>query len=96
MTIEAKNITVNIGGKTVLDNVTWEISSDDTWALTGDEGSGKSALIDVVLGLRRPDKGHVSLLGDYKYDRVNAGVVFQEDRLSEDFSAVSNIRRQTV
>ncbi len=91
MTIEAKNITVNIDGKTILDNVTWEISSDDTWALTGPEGSGKSALIDVVLGLRRPDKGHVSLLGDYKYDRVNAGVVFQEDRLCEYFSAEENI-----
>lgn len=91
MTIEAKNITLNIDGKTILDNVTWEISSDDTWALTGPEGSGKSSLIDIVLGLKKPDKGGVSLLGDYKYDRVNAGVVFQEDRLCEYFTAEENI-----
>lgn len=91
MTIEAKNITVNLDGKKVLDNVTFEISSDDTWAVTGPEGSGKSTLVDVVLGLRKPDNGYVSLLGDYKYDRVNAGVVFQEDRLCEYFSAEENI-----
>ena len=91
MTIVAKDITVNIDGKTVLDNVTWEISSDDTWVVTGKEGCGKSTLVDVVLGLRKPDKGHVSLLGDYKYDRVNAGVVFQQDRLCEYFTAEENI-----
>mgnify|MGYP002623897905 CR=1 FL=1 len=91
MTIEAKNVTVSFDGRTVLDNVTFNISSDDTWVITGKEGSGKSTLIDVFLGLRKPDKGYVSLLGDYKYDRVNAGVVFQEDRLCEYFSAEENI-----
>ena len=30
-------------------------------------------------------------MGDYKYDRVNAGVVFQEDRLFDKMSAAENV-----
>ncbi len=45
----------------------------------------------LILGLEKPDSGSVNLLGDYKYANVNAGVVFQEDRLCEQFSAVENV-----
>ena len=48
-------------------------------------------LLRLILGLEKPDSGSVNLLGDYKYANVNAGVVFQEDRLCEQFSAVENV-----
>jgi len=87
MTIEVEN--VNFKG--FLKDINWEISSDDIWLLSGDAGSGKTALISVILGILKPDSGRVRLLGDYKYDRVNAGVVFQEDRLFEDMTAAENV-----
>lgn len=91
MTIQLNDISMSINGVEVLSHITWEISSDDFWALTGPEGSGKTLLLRVLLGLEKPDSGRVRLLGDYKYDRVNAGVVFQEDRLCEQFSAAENV-----
>lgn len=91
MTIEVENVSFTSEGRNVLKNISWEVSSDDVWLLTGDVGSGKTALLSIMLGILKPDNGRVRLLGDYKYDRVNAGVVFQEDRLFEDMSAAENV-----
>ena len=91
MTIEVENVCLKEGGRDILKDVSWEISSDDTWLLSGPEGSGKTALISVIIGTLEPTSGRVRLLGDYKYDRVNAGVVFQEDRLFEDMTAAENV-----
>lgn len=91
MTIQLENICKSVAGQKVLENVNWEIGSDDCFLLTGPEGSGKTMLLRLILGLEKPDSGSVNLLGDYKYSSVNAGVVFQEDRLCEQFSAIENV-----
>ena len=91
MTIQLENICKSSDGKKILENINWEIGSDDCFLLTGPEGSGKTMLLRLILGLEKPDSGRVNLLGDYKYASVNAGVVFQEDRLCEQFSAVENV-----
>ena len=91
MTIQLENICKSVAGQKVLENVNWEIGSDDCFLLTGPEGSGKTMLLRLILGLEKPDSGRVNLLGDYKYASVNAGVVFQEDRLCEQFSAIENV-----
>ena len=91
MTIEAEHIYKSYDGKPVLEDFCLDISSDSSYAITGESGSGKTTLVRILLGLEKPDKGRVRLLGDYKYSRVNAGVVFQEDRLCENFSAVENV-----
>ncbi len=91
MTIEVENVSYTSEGKEVLKDISWEISSDDIWLLSGPEGSGKTALISIIIGTLKPTSGRVRLLGDYKYDRVNAGVVFQEDRLFDKMSAAENV-----
>lgn len=91
MTIEIENVSKSYGGKPVLRNFSLDISSENSYILTGPSGAGKTTLLRILLGLEQPDEGRVRLLGDYKYSRVNAGVVFQEDRLCEDFSAVDNV-----
>ena len=91
MIIELKDISKAVNGRPVLKEINWHIGSEDTWLLTGSAGSGKTLLLRIVLGLEKADSGSVNLLGDYKYASVNAGVVFQEDRLCEQFSAVENV-----
>ncbi len=91
MTIQLQDICKSFSGKEILRNINWEISSEDRFLLTGSSGSGKTLLLRLILGLEKPDSGSVNLLGDYKYLYVNAGVVFQEDRLCEQFSAVENV-----
>ena len=91
MTIEVLNVCKSYGGKQVIRDFSLEISDESFYWITGPSGSGKTTLLRIILGLEKQDSGQVNLLGDYKYDRVNAGVVFQEDRLCEDFSAVENV-----
>ena len=91
MTIQLQDICKSVSGKVLLKDINWEIGSDDCWLLTGPSGSGKTMILRLILGLEKPDSGSVNLLGDYKYASVNAGVVFQEDRLCEQFSALENV-----
>ena len=91
MTIQLENICKSVSGQQILKDINWQIASEDCWLLTGPSGSGKTMLLRLILGLEKPDSGSVNLLGDYKYAHVNAGVVFQEDRLCEQFSAVENV-----
>lgn len=91
MTIQLQDICKTVQGREVLKDIQWEIGSDDCWLLAGPSGSGKTMLLRIILGLEKPDRGSVNLLGDYKYASVNAGVVFQEDRLCEQFSAIENV-----
>ena len=91
MTIEAEHIYKSYNGKPVLTDFSVDVSSDSSYLITGESGAGKTTFLRILLGLEKPDQGRVRLLGDYKYSRVNAGVVFQEDRLCENFSAVQNV-----
>ena len=91
MTIQLQDICKSVSGQQILKDINWQIASEDCWLLTGPSGSGKTMLLRLILGLEKPDSGSVNLLGDYKYANVNAGVVFQEDRRCEQFSAVENV-----
>ena len=103
MTIEIKDVSKSFNGQKVLDNFNLNIESEHSYILTGPSGCGKTTLLRLILGLDEPDNGTVKLLGDYKYPFINSGVVFQEDRLCEDYDAVTNVTmvskkvfRQTV
>jgi ABC-2 type transport system ATP-binding protein len=51
------------------------IARGETIALLGPNGAGKSTTIDMLLGLRRPDRGKVSVFGGSPADAVAAGQV---------------------
>ncbi len=91
MTIDLENICKSFGDLKVLDNFNLEIENDHSYVITGESGKGKTTLVRILLGLEEPDSGRVHLMGDYKYPYLNAGVVFQEDRLCENFTAVENV-----
>jgi len=57
--IKANNISLTHNGKSVLDNVSFELNPGDFITLIGPNGAGKSSLIKVLLGLIKPNKGSV-------------------------------------
>ena len=91
MTIELEDICKSYGSLTVLSHFSLAIDDGASLVITGPSGRGKTTLTRILLGLEKPDQGRVRLLGDYKYPYLNAGVVFQEDRLCDDFSAIVNV-----
>ena len=91
MTIDLENISKSFGELKVLDRFNLEIENDHSYIITGPSGKGKTTLVRILLGLETPDEGRVHLMGDYKYPYLNAGVVFQENRLCENFNAIENV-----
>ena len=57
--LEALDVSVAFGERTLLDELTWRLGPGDRVALVGVNGSGKTTLIDVLAGERVPDAGVV-------------------------------------
>lgn len=91
MIIEIKEVSKAYGENKVLDNFSLNIEDEHSYVITGKEGCGKTTLMRLILKLENPDAGKVGLLGDYKYPFINAGVVFQDDRLVESLNAITNV-----
>ncbi len=64
--VEAVGVGLSHGGKTILDDVSFAIHAGEIVTLVGLNGSGKSSLVRVVVGLQRPDRGHVTRRRDIR------------------------------
>lgn len=49
-TLEVKDLTVSVGDKIILDNISFEIPQGEICAVMGPNGSGKSTLSNVIMG----------------------------------------------
>ncbi len=66
--IEFNNVTISLGGRTILAGFSLNIAPGDTILLTGPSGAGKTTLLDCVLGLHRPDTGLIRVDGHKMQD----------------------------
>ena len=62
--VEIKNIWFAFNGQTVLEDVSLDIRQGDFIAMIGPNGGGKTTLLKLMLGLLRPNKGTIRVLGD--------------------------------
>ena len=70
--IQLVNITKEFGSKTVLDNVSLSIYDGDKVCIVGNNGEGKTTLINIILGKIKPDSGQVVLSNNCGYLPQNA------------------------
>lgn len=59
--LAAKDVTLTLGGRVILDRVSAEFRPGRVTALLGPNGAGKSSLLACLAGLRRPDVGMATL-----------------------------------
>ncbi len=61
--VDVRDVTFSYDGYTVIENATFQIREHDFVTIVGPNGGGKTTLLKLMLGLLRPSKGRVRILG---------------------------------
>ncbi len=85
------------GDLRAVDGVSFEVAAGELFGILGPNGAGKTTTLEIVEGLRRPDGGGVSLLGQSPWPRNPAllrriGVQLQASSFFERLTAREQIR----
>ena len=98
--IEFRDVYLAFDDRMILDGLSFKVQKGETKIILGGSGTGKSTTIKLVLGLLKPDSGHVFVNGEdiTDYDenemmrvRKNFGMIFQEGALFDSLSVYDNV-----
>jgi putative ABC transport system ATP-binding protein len=94
--IEAKNIFLSFGGKTILNNISFSVYAGDLIIIRGPSGGGKSTLLRILNRLQNPDSGEIQFEGkpvtDYKAIELRRRVCYlQQTPLMIDDTVKKNL-----
>jgi ATP-binding cassette subfamily F protein 3 len=59
--LQVQGLTKQYSGRTLFEDVTWNVSTGDRVALVGPNGSGKTTLLRLMTGSEHPDAGSVTM-----------------------------------
>jgi zinc/manganese transport system ATP-binding protein len=80
--LSVNGVTVELGGRTILDEVSFALAPGELTGLIGSNGAGKTTLLRVILGLQHPTGGSVTVAMDGR--RRSVGYVPQKFLLDPD------------
>ncbi len=98
--IEIINVSKTFGGHKVLDNLNLNIKDGETTVIIGRSGCGKSVLLKHIIGLLKPDSGHVLIDGkdttrmdekELNEIRMKFGMLFQGAALFDSLTVLENV-----
>jgi ATP-binding cassette subfamily F protein 3 len=97
--ITVNDISVQFGGTTLFDKVSFAINENDKIALMGKNGAGKSTLLKIIAGVSKPSSGNISVpkeakvayLPQHLLTKDNA-TVFEET--SKAFAEISKMKTE--
>ena len=97
-TLQTRNLFKSYGGRTVVRDVSLEVSSGEVVGLLGPNGAGKTTTFYLAVGLTAPDSGRVILDGDdvttdpmYLRARKGIGYLPQEPSIFRGLTVEQNI-----
>lgn len=86
--ISILNISLSFDDRTILNNITFNISKGESLVILGGSGSGKSVLTKIIIGLLTPDSGSIKINSKSKN---KFGVLFQNSALFDYVTVWENI-----
>ncbi|NHJ04348.1 MAG: ABC transporter ATP-binding protein [Candidatus Heimdallarchaeota archaeon] len=90
--IEVKNLAKQYGSDIALSNISFNVKKGEIFALLGSDSSGKTSLIEILEGLRKPTSGEAIVLGF----NINSTIEMREIKkiigtLPQDFKTYDNL-----
>jgi iron complex transport system ATP-binding protein len=70
LTLNFNDVSVTRDGKSILQNVSWQVSGSQRWVIIGPNGAGKTTLLRVAAAQIQPTTGNAEILGE-KLGRTN-------------------------
>jgi phospholipid/cholesterol/gamma-HCH transport system ATP-binding protein len=98
--IQVHDLYKQLGGRTVHDGLDFEVMRGELMAVIGASGAGKTILLDQIIGLLRPDRGSIQVLGSDVNElamwqgrllRRRWGVLFQQPALFSAMNVYDNL-----
>jgi ABC-2 type transport system ATP-binding protein len=92
--ISLEHVNKELGGRSILKDVTLAVKQGDIFGYLGPNGAGKTTTIRIILGLLAANSGKVSVLGqDVRVDKVRQkiGFVLEADGLYDNLTAYANL-----
>lgn len=98
--IIVKNLNISYGDFVLMENLNFSINKKDIFIIMGGSGCGKSSLLKILVGLKRPDVGEVIIDGvnfwkakDKVKNRImqRCGVLYQSGALFSSMTLAENI-----
>ncbi|HYF00891.1 MAG TPA: ATP-binding cassette domain-containing protein, partial [Planctomycetota bacterium] len=98
--VQLEQLSKTLGGKKVLDGVTLSIHKGETLTIMGASGAGKSVTLKHIVGLMKPDAGHVRIDGidvchadkkELDEARRRVGFCFQGSALLNSMTVFENV-----
>ena len=96
--LKLENVTMQFGGVTALNDVSFEIKKQEILGLIGPNGAGKTTVFNVITGVYQLTKGDIkfegkSVKGKKRYRITNSGIArtFQNIRLFGESTALENV-----
>jgi len=98
--VEAIGIRSQFGNNVIHENLNLQLRSGEILGVVGGSGTGKSVLLNTLLGLKQPDGGIVNIFGhdrknitegELKYFETRVGVLFQGGALFSSLNVRENI-----
>jgi phospholipid/cholesterol/gamma-HCH transport system ATP-binding protein len=98
--IDVVNLSKSFGKLTVLSDVNLQVQEGESLVILGGSGTGKTVLLRNIMGLLKPDSGHVAIEGKIIQDldrkelfeaRKSIGMCFQMAALFDSMSVEENV-----
>jgi phospholipid/cholesterol/gamma-HCH transport system ATP-binding protein len=98
--IEVRNVRITLGGRKVLDGLTFDVRRGEVFVVIGYSGSGKSVTIQCITGLLTPEAGSIRVGGEQiigmpesELERVRRkfGYLFQSGALINWMTVAENV-----
>jgi ABC-2 type transport system ATP-binding protein len=86
--IEVEHLHKSYGGTVAVDDVSFTVEQGEIFGILGRNGAGKTTTVECLVGLRKPDRGSIQILGrDPQKDHAEltrrVGVQLQDSQLPE-------------